>query len=418
MSSGKRLTNEEALEKINEKCLEKNYAFIEFDNNENVYKNNKTYLTLKCNKCGNIWSTTSYEKFIYGNRGCPNCSPTKKITEDKLIKNIEKLCKEKDFTFLGFNGVFCGVRTKLLLKCNKCGEEWFTTTYNNLRKKTRNTHTCGRKNPSFMPISYNENKIISNIKSHLANTSLEFISFDENGYIGVSKTHILLKCKKCGKINSYSLRYTYQNTISCKNCEYNGKTQNNVAVKFIIEKCKLLNYTFLGFDTDDKKYGGKDCNLILKCNKCGYIWKTTSYYSFTHKTIKCVECKNSWKMEKEIEICLKRHHINYIHDCRNKILPWLKYKASLSLDFYLPDYKIAIECQGRQHFEPVSDFGGEKSFKKTIERDKKKLILCKENNIKLLYYDSEHGNTEFLEEKVYNDENNLIKEITSYEQKN
>ena len=39
MSSGKRLTNEEALEKINEKCLEKNYTFIGFDNDENVYKN-------------------------------------------------------------------------------------------------------------------------------------------------------------------------------------------------------------------------------------------------------------------------------------------------------------------------------------------------------------------------------------------
>ena len=138
------------LEKINEKCLEKNYAFIEFNNNENVYKNNKTYLTLKCNKCGNIWSTTSYEKFIYGNRGCPNCVPNKKLMENELVEKIEKLCKEKDFTFLGFNGVFCGVRTKLLLKCNKCGEEWFTTTYNNLRKKTRNTHTCGRKNPSFV----------------------------------------------------------------------------------------------------------------------------------------------------------------------------------------------------------------------------------------------------------------------------
>ena len=81
-------------------------------------------------------------------------------------------------------------------------------------------------------------------------------------------------------------------------------------------------------------------------------------------------------------------------------------------------YKIAIECQGRQHFEPVLDFGGEKSFKETIERDKKKLILCKENGIKLLYYDSEHNHTEFLGEKVYNNENNIIKEITSYEQKN
>lgn len=417
MSSGKRLTNEEALEKINKKCLEKNYTFIGFNNNENVYKNNKTYLTLKCNKCENIWSTTCYEKFINGNRGCPNCSPTKKMTEDELVKKIEKICKEKDFTFLGFNGVFCGVRTKLLLKCNKCGEEWSTTTYNNLRKKTRNTHTCGRKNPSFMPISYNENKIISSIKSRLANTSLEFVSFDENGYIGVSKTHVLLRCKKCGKINSYSLRYTYQNTILCKNCE-NGKFSDEYARFLIEKKCHVLDYTFIGFNNSENKYDGKNTYLILKCNKCKYIWKSTTFASFMQNTIKCLGCINSWKMEKEIEACLNEHSINYIHDCRCHVLPWLRHKISLSLDFYLPDYKIAIECQGRQHFEPVLDFGGEKTFKETIERDKKKLILCKENNIKLLYYDSEHNHTEFLGEKVYNDENNLIKEITSYEQKN
>ena len=119
-------------------------------------------------------------------------------------------------------------------------------------------------------------------------------------------------------------------------------------------------------------------------------------------------------MEKEIESYLKKQKINYIRDCRNKILPWLKHKASLSLDFYLPDYKIGIECQGRQHFEPVKDFGGEKTFQESIERDEKKLIICKEHGVKLLYYDSEHKHTEFLGEKVYNDVNNLLKEITSY----
>jgi len=42
------------------------------------------------------------------------------------------------------------------------------------------------------------------------------------------------------------------------------------------------------------------------------------------------------------------------------------------------------------------------------------LIICKEHGVKLLYYDSEHKHTEFLGEKVYNDVNNLLKEITSY----
>ena len=61
-----------------------------------------------------------------------------------------------------------------------------------------------------------------------------------------------------------------------------------------------------------------------------------------------------------------------------------------SLDFYLPDYNIAIECQGEQHFKPV-DFAGkgeewaEILFKKNVERDKNKIRLCEEKQINLFY---------------------------------
>ena len=417
MSNGRRLTTEEALNKIYKKCEEKNYEFIGFDNEENIYKNNKTFLILKCNKCGNVWKTTSYEKFINGNRGCPNCVHNKRLTKEEIVNNINKICKEKDFTFLGFNGKFCGINSKLFLKCNKCGKEWNTTTYSNLSRKDRNSHYCGRQNPTAMSFTYNEEKAIKLIKERLIGTSLEFVSFDDNGYVGRLNTKVILKCQKCGKTNKYSYRVCLNNSPKCKNCE-SGKFSNDYAIKRITEKCHLLDYTFLGFDNKENIYNGKKTYLILKCNKCGYIWKSTTFASFCQNTIKCLGCVNSWKMEKEVESYLKKYNIDYIHDCRSKTLPWLKHKISLSLDFYLPHYNIAVECQGRQHFEPVLDYGGEKSFKITVERDKKKLFLCKEHNVKLLYYDSELNHSEFLNEKVYNNENNLIKEITSYEQKN
>lgn len=416
MANGKRLTNEEALGRILEKCLEKNVTFIGYKNDENVYKNNKTYLILKCNVCGNIWDSTTYDKFTIGNRGCPNCSPTKKKTEKEVVEDINRICKERGFTFLGFNPTFNGIYSKLLLRCNKCGEEWGSTHYNSLRK--RESHHCGRKNPTSMPSNLDENKAIEKVKEKLKDSSLDFVSFDEKGFIGRKGSHVYLKCKKCGTINKYTYKYVLSNSISCKKCEYNGKFSNEYATEKVKEKCKYLDYEFLGFDTRDGKYDGKKTYLILKCNKCGRIWKSTKYWDFINKTIKCARCINSWKMEKEIEKCLNEHSIKFIHDCRSRTLPWLKYNISLSLDFYLPEYKIGIECQGRQHFESVLDFGGKKTFEKTIERDKKKLILCKENNVKLLYYDSECGHTEFLGEKVYNDEDNLLKEITSYDKKN
>lgn len=407
---GKKLTEQEARSKILSKCLEKDVEFIGFNNDENRYKNNKTYLILKCNKCGNVWHTTSYDKFVNGNRCCPNCMKNKTLTESEILETIKKICEEKDFTFLGFNGCFSGTGTKLLLKCNKCGYEWGTTTLNNFKRDDRKLHTCGRRNPAQMPSIFDAEKATLLINNKLKDTSLSFISFDENGYIGSRSTYVLLKCKKCGKIIKYSYRTCVSGPIKCKNCE-SGKFSDKYARSLVTERCKELNYTFLGFDNKENNYAGKNTYLILKCNKCGTLWKTTTFASFCRSIIKCPGCVNSWKMEKEIETYLTKNNIKYIKQCRSNILPWLKNKISLSLDFFLPDHKLAIECQGRQHFEPVLEFGGEKSFNESVERDKKKLALCEEHKVDLLYYDSELGHTEFLGKKVYNDEYSILRVI-------
>jgi len=62
---------------------------------------------------------------------------------------------------------------------------------------------------------------------------------------------------------------------------------------------------------------------------------------------------------------------------------WLKPQT---LDIYIPNLKIGIENQGIQHFEPVEYFGGEKSFKKTQELDKRKSRICNQNKITLIYF--------------------------------
>jgi len=49
----------------------------------------------------------------------------------------------------------------------------------------------------------------------------------------------------------------------------------------------------------------------------------------------------------------------------------------------LPDYNICIEFNGKQHYEPITFFGGEEGLKKQIIRDKIKTQYCDKNNIKL-----------------------------------
>lgn len=50
-------------------------------------------------------------------------------------------------------------------------------------------------------------------------------------------------------------------------------------------------------------------------------------------------------------------------------------------DIYFPEYKIAIEYQGDQHFRPIDYFGGEEAFISGQERDKKKRELSRKNGV-------------------------------------
>ena len=84
------------------------------------------------------------------------------------------------------------------------------------------------------------------------------------------------------------------------------------------------------------------------------------------------------------------------------------------MDFYLPDYNIAIEYQGRQHFYPNKIFGGDKEFIKTQERDKRKYQKCFENNVKIFYISFEKNVPENYFAPIYKTIENLIKTINSY----
>jgi len=87
-----------------------------------------------------------------------------------------------------------------------------------------------------------------------------------------------------------------------------------------------------------------------------------------------------WISEMRLYNLVKEHYKNALHQASPE---WLKPQH---LDIYVPYNKIAFEYQGRQHFEPVDFFGGEKSFTKMKKLDSKKYLKCKKKNIKLIYW--------------------------------
>lgn len=116
----------------------------------------------------------------------------------------------------------------------------------------------------------------------------------------------------------------------------------------------------------------------------------------------CPSCKAS-SLENEIRELLKTNNIAFKEQYKTK---WLGLQ---SLDFYLPKYKVAIECQGIQHFQIVEFFGGEKHFEYMVELDGKKRQRCKENGINILYYSNLNIKYPY---KVFEDKNKLLEEIT------
>jgi hypothetical protein len=89
----------------------------------------------------------------------------------------------------------------------------------------------------------------------------------------------------------------------------------------------------------------------------------------------------------------------------------------MTLDFYLPDYDISIECQGRQHFMPVEKFGGEGGFKDTQIRDTLKKKQCEKHNIKILYFTELKKYSDFMGEKLVKTKDKLIESIEKYGRK-
>lgn len=91
------------------------------------------------------------------------------------------------------------------------------------------------------------------------------------------------------------------------------------------------------------------------------------------------------KLEQKVKNLLENNNIDFIHQ---QTFAWLKSAKhwALRLDFYLPEYNIAIECQGRQHYQPSNTgFFTKEVVDEIKQRDKLKHSLCKKHGVEIFY---------------------------------
>lgn len=184
----------------------------------------------------------------------------------------------------------------------------------------------------------------------------------------------------------------------CKECkkELLSSLKSSTKLEFI-EKAKKVHG--MKYDYSNVTYVNNRTKVSILCPIHGIFLQTPN----SHLSGKgCLKCQES-HLERNVRNLLESNDIAY--EC-GKHFPWLGLQH---LDFYLPKYNIAIECQGEQHFIPSSKFNKSRSLNDIISYDSNKFNACEENNVILIYFTSHNVNSlASTKPSFYTDENLII----------
>jgi very-short-patch-repair endonuclease len=293
-------------------------------------------------------------------------------TKEEFIEQAKKIHGNKyDYS----KTEYINAKTKVCIICPKHGEFW-QIPYHHISRKL-GCNLCSK--PIHDTITFiTEAKEIHGDKYDYS--QVEYV----NG-----NTKVKIICSIHGEF--WQNPHNHLNGQGCPKCSGFYQTTEQ-----FIEKARKIHGD--KYDYSKTNYEKSHTKVCIICPKHGEFWQTP------HNHLKgkgCAYCKES-KLEIEVENILSKNNIPHIRQCKKSTLNWL---GKLSLDFYLPEHNIAIECQGIQHFANDHFF---ESLEVVQERDEKKMKLCEENGIKILYY----SNLIFeMPYKIITNEEDLIKAI-------
>ena len=356
----------------NKKKTQKEYVEEVKIKNPNVtvigtYINARTKILHKCNICNYEWEIKP--SHILNGTCCPNCfserQKLKRKTHEQFIKDVSIV--NNNITIIG---IYNGSKNPIECKCNKCGYMWNPT-------------------PSDILSGNSCPKCAKNMRK----TNDEFVN-DMNGinpnieiigeYVNAN-TPIKCKCKICNHQWEPKPTNIYHNKAGCPICAMRKLSETKRMPQKEFEKIlyERHNNEIIALEN----YKGSHVRIKFKHVVCGYTWDTTPS-SIIFIGTGCPVCNISHG-EKLIKIFLENNKILFSQQKRYEGLLGLKNKK-LSYDFYLPQYNLLIEFQGKQHEQPIEYFGGEEKFKIQQEHDNRKREFAKLHNINLLeiwYYD-------------------------------
>jgi very-short-patch-repair endonuclease len=285
----------------------------------------------------------------------------KKSSEQFIKEAKEKLGNNFDFS----KTIYVNNNTKVCIKCLRHNIEYFT-----LPRALKECPLCIKEKRRKSSTKTNE-QFIKEAKEKWKDR----FDYSNTKYINYT-TKVEIKCNVCG--NTF---LTFPRTHLTKNggCSYcSHKKVNNlkrIDEKEIIERCKKREK----YDCSLIKYKGSHSKIEIVCPIHGSFWMLPNNF-FTAKQ-DCPKCILTSKREKEVRDYLTSNNIQFEEQ---KKFDDLKDKKRLSYDFYLPELKILIECQGQQHYKQIDFFGGRKAFLLQKHHDWLKRKYAVEHGYKLI----------------------------------
>lgn len=298
-----------------------------------------------------------------------------------LIEFINKAVKIHGNTYSYDNVLYKNANTKVCIICPIHGEFW-QTPHNHLQG--HGCPKCGR------IAAINKYKTNSDDFIQRANTLHKYkYDYGKMNYVN-NKTKICIICPIHGEF--YQTPDSHLRGNGCPRCAGNNK---NDVHEFINRSIKIHGNKY---DYSKAEYINCDTKICIVCPIHGEFWQTP--YNHIMKKCGCPKCNMS-HLENETENILKQYNIQYE---TQKNFPWLIScnNRHMPLDFFLPEYNVAIECQGIQHYKNNGFFTTD-IVNENKQRDKYKKCICKQHGLRVFYVK--------YNENVETSINNIVNEL-------
>lgn len=352
------------------------------------YKNNKAKVCITCPIHGDFWQTPSNH---LSGCGCLMCAVEKanavrRLTLEAAIAKAREIHGDKyDYS----ESEYANNTTKTCIICPIHGK--FHQTFRD-HLRGHGCPKCGRIKAAKNTMN-EEEEILNRIKE----IHKEKLSFDKFVYSGLHNNSTVT-CRIHGDFDIPPIRLLHGN--GCKKCANEELSRiKTLTTEEFIRRANIAHDGKYGYEK--VVYVNSKTPICITCHSHGDFWQIPNNHLMG---CGCPRCNQS-KLEEIVRTFLIKNDMKFISQGK---FDWLINEKHMKLDFYLPDYNVAIECQGGQHFFPVEHFGGEEVFKKQLESDSIKRKLCEEHGIKLLYYSNLDIEYPY---KVFTDLNELLEEI-------